>query len=193
VDGSLSNLIIEIHWIIFRCTHFSSSFRKRAGTLPRGYAEDSVLLLCLDQYHHNRRRRALLIRTLVVLKYVIEPSVFRWQVADGECCKREEGNKVLGLLNIIKFSMINHKNRSVGILLKGGEHQDDTIVSFEECCNPKHPDGIAIKIKEMFLTTWTEIPESKGQCWFTVLIRVHCSSILGQNPTSQQKDWYALC
>jgi len=27
VGGSLSNLIIEIHWIKFRCTHFSSSFQ----------------------------------------------------------------------------------------------------------------------------------------------------------------------
>jgi len=83
-------------------------------------------------------------------------------VADGACCKREEGmNKVHSLLNNSKSSMTNHKNRSVGILLKGSETQEYTSLNFEGYGIPKHPGGLAIKIK--IPTSWTEIPKSEGQ------------------------------
>ena len=76
----------------------------------------------------------------------MEPSVS--EVADGACCERDEGmNKVHSLLNSSKTSMTNHKNRSVGILLEGSEPQEDTSLNFEGYWNPKHPGGIAIKIK----------------------------------------------
>ena len=43
--------------------------------------------------------------------------------------------------------MTIHKIRSVGILLYGSEPQEDTSLNFEGYWNPKHPGGIAIKIK----------------------------------------------
>jgi len=57
--------------------------------------------------------------------------------------------------------MTNHKNRSVGILLQGSEPQEGASLNFEGYWNPKHPGGIAIKIK--IFTSLTEMPESEGQ------------------------------
>jgi len=91
----------------------------------------------------------------------MEPSVS--EVADGACCKQEEGiNKVYSLLNNSKSSQTNHKNRSVGVLLQGTNPQEDTSLKVEGYWNPKHPEGIAIKIK--ISTSWSEMPESEGQC-----------------------------
>jgi hypothetical protein len=76
------------------------------------------------------------------------------EVADGACSKREEGiNEVHSLLNNIKSSMTNHKNRSVVTLLQGNEPQEDTSLDFEGYWNPKYPGGIAINIK--ISTSWT--------------------------------------
>jgi len=89
-----------------------------------------------------------------------KPSVS--EVAGSACCKREKGmNKVHSLLNNSKSSMTNHKNRSIAILLRGSEPQEDTSSNFEGYWNAKHPGGIAIKIK--ICTSWTQIPESEGQ------------------------------
>jgi len=69
-------------------------------------------------------------------------------VADGACCKREEGmNKVHSLVDNIKSSITIHKNRSVGILLYGSEPQEDKSLHLEGHWNPKHRGDIAIKIK----------------------------------------------
>jgi len=69
-------------------------------------------------------------------------------VADGSCCEGEQGiNKIHSLLDNNKSSITNHKNRSVGILLQGSEPQEDTSLNFEGYWIPKHPGGIAIKIK----------------------------------------------
>ena len=58
-------------------------------------------------------------------------------------------NKVHSLLSSSKLSIANHKNRSVGILLQGSEPQEDTSLNIEGYdWNPKHPGGIAIKIKK---------------------------------------------
>jgi len=160
---------------------------KRTETIPRAHAKDPVRHLCLDQHRQNHQRWYCL--------FGLWLRCSRWwnqaysEVAEGACCKREEGiNKVHGLLNKSKSSTTNQKIRSVGILLEGSESQEDTSLNFEGYWTPKNPGGIAIKIK--ISTSWTE---NTGIRRAALNSRIEQSTVfVFKNPASQQDDWHAL-
>ena len=181
VGNSLINLIIEIYHIRFRCTLFSSSFRKG-----------------LRQYHEIMQRIQCCIYALIDIARIVrdEYCLFglwlccsRWwnpvytEVADGACCKREEGiNKVHSLLNNSKSSMTHHNK-----------------ASFSKVANPrKTPAWILnyVGIQEALPSRSTSLPRgqkyrnqkggAKLQDWKEYSVR-------RQNSTWQQEDLQALC
>jgi len=92
------------------------------------------------------------------------------EMADSACCKWEECNSLLNNSNSSQ-PMTSHKNRSVGVFKSANPRKTPAWI-FKGYYNPKHPEGIDIKVKKMISTSGTEILKSEGQRWFPRLIRV---------------------
>jgi len=158
----------------------------KAETIPRAHAKDPVLHLCLDRHRQNLQRWVLLIQTLVALQYVMEPSVS--EVADGACCERDEGmNSVHSLLNNIKMSMTNHKNRSVGILFQGSPRKTPARI-LENIRIQNIQKALPSRLRS--LPRGRKILDSEGQRSIPGLKRLKCLST--KNPASQQEVWHVL-
>ena len=101
-------------------------------------------------------------------------------------------NKVHSLLSNSKSSITNHKNRSVGILLQGSEPQEDTSLKNEGYWNPKHPEGITIKITkrvDLYL-----VNRKTGIRRTALNSRIEKIAVfVDKNSAWQQENWHALC
>ena len=175
MGNSLINLIIEIHWVRFRCTtNFSNSFRKGLRQYPRAHEKDLVLHMIMPwstSPESSEWRIAYSDSGCTTRRWLNQ--VYS-EVAAGACWKREEDmNTVCSTTANRRWPITRIDPYSYFSKVANPRTLEDTSLNFEKYWNPKHPEGIAIKIK--ISTSCTKILESEGQRWIPVLKRVQCS------------------